>query len=282
MSTVTIVPIRLPTSQLTTLFNAGFSGYLVPLQLDEPAMRSHLVDNDIDLGVSRMAIVSDPVGFALIARRGSEAWVGGMGSVPDHRRRGIGERTLVTALEAAARDGAETAALEVLEHNAPAIALYEKLGFTVTRRLLVCRPDDLDPPQADWRSITVDAAHAWITAHRRSREPWQRDDTSLDHIRNGSQPPRRLTALAVPGAGAIAAAAICVMETAGVRVLQMAASDRTAAAELLRAVRSSLGGPLRLVNFPEDGTVGAALTDMGIAPDTIQFEMQLNLATPPV
>ncbi len=48
---------------------------------------------------------------------------------PDFRRRGIGE-ALVTELVAALHDrGSNCLALEVRASNAPAIALYEKLGF---------------------------------------------------------------------------------------------------------------------------------------------------------
>ena len=46
-----------------------------------------------------------------------------------YRRKGIARRLLSLALEAAARRGAEMAILEVRIANAPAIALYQTLGF---------------------------------------------------------------------------------------------------------------------------------------------------------
>ena len=49
---------------------------------------------------------------------------------PDHRRKGIAQ-ALVTALwEALKEQGNERLTLEVRASNAPAIALYEKMGFT--------------------------------------------------------------------------------------------------------------------------------------------------------
>ena len=48
---------------------------------------------------------------------------------PDARRAGIGGALLRTCLEQASEAGAERVLLEVREHNAPAIALYEKSGF---------------------------------------------------------------------------------------------------------------------------------------------------------
>ena len=48
---------------------------------------------------------------------------------PDHRRKGVGEK-LVTALEEALKEQESTClTLEVRASNAPAKALYEKLGF---------------------------------------------------------------------------------------------------------------------------------------------------------
>lgn len=46
------------------------------------------------------------------------------------RRLGIGKRLLRLSLEAAARNGVELAILEVRLSNAPAIALYQALGFS--------------------------------------------------------------------------------------------------------------------------------------------------------
>ncbi len=64
---------------------------------------------------------------------------------PDYRRMGIGEG-LVNALVAALNErGAARLALEVRASNAPAIALYEKLGFVVAGR----RPNYYRNPKED-------------------------------------------------------------------------------------------------------------------------------------
>lgn len=54
----------------------------------------------------------------------------GMGVASSHRRRGIGERLVTAALERSRAAGLERVELEVFRSNGPAIALYEKLGFT--------------------------------------------------------------------------------------------------------------------------------------------------------
>jgi ribosomal protein S18 acetylase RimI-like enzyme len=59
-------------------------------------------------------------------------WVGfrGIEVAPEHRRQGLGVAVVAALLEWGAERGATTAYLQVLGDNAPAIALYERLGFT--------------------------------------------------------------------------------------------------------------------------------------------------------
>lgn len=80
------------------------------------------------------------VGFAAV-RDGTVLGYGGMMTVvgegqitnvavdPSCRRMGIGEALLRALLAEAKRRGAEQVSLEVRVSNAPAVALYEKLGF---------------------------------------------------------------------------------------------------------------------------------------------------------
>ena len=48
---------------------------------------------------------------------------------PDHRRKGIGEKLIVALMKELKERDCVSLALEVRASNAPAIALYEKLGF---------------------------------------------------------------------------------------------------------------------------------------------------------
>ena len=49
---------------------------------------------------------------------------------PDYRRRGIAEKLIHALVSALGEKGSHGLSLEVRASNAPAIALYEKLGFT--------------------------------------------------------------------------------------------------------------------------------------------------------
>jgi GNAT superfamily N-acetyltransferase len=67
-------------------------------------------------------------GFAAYA----DDWVGfrGIEVAPGHRRQGLARTVMAALLEWGAEHGATTAYLQVLGHNAPALALYEGMGFT--------------------------------------------------------------------------------------------------------------------------------------------------------
>ena len=56
----------------------------------------------------------------------------GMWVDPSARGRGVGERLVQTVLDAAAQQGLRRVLLEVAHENAPARALYERMGFRAT------------------------------------------------------------------------------------------------------------------------------------------------------
>lgn len=65
-----------------------------------------------------------------------EAWVYNVTVLPDYRGRGLG-RTLMEHAERLARErGHPSLGLMVSRHNAPARALYERLGFRITNHVM--------------------------------------------------------------------------------------------------------------------------------------------------
>ena len=170
---------ELEPADLRALFNAGYSDYVVPLRFSEAVFREHVVSHGIDLSCSRVLMLDRPAAFALIARRGAEGWVGGMGTVPAERRRGLGERALRAGIEAAVAAGCHALWLEVIDSNQPAIGLYGKLGFEIVRDVLVWSLAPTAKPPPPPRPVAVATAHAWIAANRGAREPWQRSDETV-------------------------------------------------------------------------------------------------------
>ncbi len=255
--------------RLLEVFNAGFSDYLVPLQLDEGTLRTHLRENDIALDRSPVAVDEEPVAFALLGIRGPDAWIGGMATTPAHRRQGLARRMLDAAIDSAAEAGCETVWLEVVDRNAAAVALYRARGFAAGRDLGVWSLPAAGGAGA--REVDERDAHDWIAAHREEREPWQRADGTLDRLREAGA---ALRGLLLERSGEIAGAVVCRDATA-VSVLQLAAVDDEAADALLGAAAN--GRPLHVTNAPADGRVSRVLERRGASVIARQHEMRLAL-----
>jgi ribosomal protein S18 acetylase RimI-like enzyme len=257
---------------LTRLFNQGFSDYVITISLDEIGFRHHVDDYDIDLGASRAVIDEEPVSFALIGRRDTEAWIGGMGTVPSHRRLGLGERAVTAAIEAAFARGCRHVWLEVLEDNQAAFALFFKLGFQLQRDLIAWSlPANAEAAQSE-PAADLEATRAWIAANRPSREPWQRAAATLDRLLARGV---ALRGVVVRSGGEIAAAVVYRDDEHSVAVLQIVAADEGCAARALTA--AAAGRPLRLTNVPIDEPVSHALERLGARQVARQHELRLTL-----
>jgi GNAT superfamily N-acetyltransferase len=271
---VTLLPATaLDLPALAKLFSACFSDYVVPMHMDERALREHVEINGVDLGCSRVVVEERPAAFALIARRGAAAWVGGMGTLATHRRRGLGRCALLAGIETARDQGCTEVWLEVIDSNQAAARLYGELGFEVQRELTVwfLSAAGTDPPPV--RPIGPDAARLWIATYRRSREPWQRADESLANMRARGI---ALRGLVVERGGSVTAAVVFRDDQDKVSVLQIAGADETSAADAL--IGASEGRrDLRLANVPVGEVPSRALRSLGAQAVVTQHEMRLRL-----
>lgn len=263
---------ELPANALVDLFNAGYSDYLLPMRFTADAFAEHIAANDIDLECSYVALDDEPAALALIGRRDGSGWVGGMGTAPRYRRRGLGEKALAAGLAALGERGANVAWLEVIDENERAVALYEKLGFEVVRDLVVWSlpANEAAPPTS--RTIDASSAHAWIRANRPAREPWQRADESVAAIATRGA---ALRGLAVDREGQAVGTALLRDDAPAVEALQVVAADEQAAAELLLA--AAAGRELRFRNVPEDAPASLALERLGARRIATQHELRLTL-----
>lgn len=92
-----------------------------------------------------------PSGFVLVRLGGGEAEIITIAVDPDCRRAGLGRALMTRAGAEALARGAEIVFLEVAEDNAPAIALYERLGFAAVGR----RPAYYDRPDGKVAAISM-------------------------------------------------------------------------------------------------------------------------------
>ncbi len=217
---------------------------------------------DYDLAASRVAVgEAGPVGPCMLARRGEDGWIGGVGVSLPARRTGVGEELMRAALAEARALGLRRVWLEVLIQNEPAIRLYEKLGFARVRDLEVWAL-----PGAPAHSLLgyAGTAHAWIRGHRTTREPWQRADRTIANL-------SELDGL-VHDEGA------AVVRCTGGRasILQLAAGSDDALEALLEAARG-LGESVSFLNLPTDDPAAAILERLGGLIDARQHELVLEL-----
>jgi ribosomal protein S18 acetylase RimI-like enzyme len=241
------------------LFNRGYEGYLIPFTLDETALRFMIEAYDLDRDASRLAYEDgERIGFGNLGVRGEDAWIGGVGVVPEARRRGIGE-TLMRALhdEAAARR-VRRVWLEVIDENDSARRLYERLGYATVREVEVWSlPASEEGGEA--HEVPAAEAHERVRELGREREPWQRADGTLTHFDD-------LRGLVTDdGATVFRVSSV-------VQPLQLAGGD---AETHLRTLRSL--GNVSVLNLPVDDPAAPALRSLGATVAVRQREMLLEL-----
>lgn len=117
--------------------NRVFEHYLVPIAFSAEQLHLHIAYNDVDTSLSPLWYGEDGsvIAAALLGVRGKRGWIGGFGIAPEHRGRGYARELVEHMLSRARERGLQSIALEVLSENTPAIRVYERAGFEVTRRL---------------------------------------------------------------------------------------------------------------------------------------------------
>jgi hypothetical protein len=168
-------------------------------------------------------------------------------------------------LDQARAAGAREMALEVIVENAPAIALYEKLGFARTRELEVLSLA-AGTESSDARETDLGEGLRVVAATRGGPEPWQRADETVANLSRRGSTPRALTV--------DAAAAVFSQDGDRVSLLQ-AAGNAAGLRELAAQLRSR--GTVSALNFPTGEPVAAALREAGATVRLRQYEMVLRL-----
>jgi ribosomal protein S18 acetylase RimI-like enzyme len=143
-------------AEVAAALGRAFAGYIVPLNFTAEAYERRFRAEDLDPYASRVYEWEGAeregvaAGVMLIARRGWSSRIAAMGLAPELRGGGVGRRLLGETIAEARARGERAMMLEVIEGNAPAVALYTKLGFRPRRRLVGYRwevqiPEPSDP-----------------------------------------------------------------------------------------------------------------------------------------
>jgi GNAT superfamily N-acetyltransferase len=245
----------LSVAERAELFTAAYEGYVVPMKIDETALAWMEQKFDFDLDGSRIAYRDgEPIGLANLAVRGRDAWIGGVGVVAPARRAGVGEALMRAVHEEARSREVERVWLEVIDSNAGARSLYEKLGYEVVQDVEVWT---LPPADGDHAGREVPPAEAKAQLPER-HEPWQRADGTLAHYDDV----RGL----VTDTGAML---FCVRSSAQ---LQQYAGEPE---PLLRTLRTF--GDVYVLNLPADDPATSVLRELAGSVVLRQHEMLLEL-----
>jgi ribosomal protein S18 acetylase RimI-like enzyme len=130
--------------------NAAFAGHWGSLPMDEETWTSMVMDDEVNRrDLSFVAYEDDePIAICLTEvdpeDEPSKLYVQRVGTVPEHRRRGLATALLSRVLRAAAAAGLTSTALTVDEESRfDATALYARLGYRVTTRTISYALQDL-------------------------------------------------------------------------------------------------------------------------------------------
>ncbi|HSK03462.1 MAG TPA: GNAT family N-acetyltransferase [Kofleriaceae bacterium] len=255
---------------LAAAFNAAFSDYVVPMTITADGLAAMQRRRGYAADVSFGAYDGERlVGFVLTCVDGDRAYNSGTGVVPAHRGGGLGRR-LVDAVIASVR--ARSYALEVIETNEPAAALYRSAGFVERRRLQVwtyAPPGGAPAPEVgelaapDPGAIAADADHEL---------PWQ---NSLASLRRATEPYVAL--------GDARGAAIVFPGSADLPLLCVRRDARRGGlgTRLLAAAAARAGRPIRTMVDDRDAGIAGFLEAAGATRLVRQLEMVRELGGVP-
>jgi ribosomal protein S18 acetylase RimI-like enzyme len=161
--------------QIVDLLNQGFSDYFIPVELSVEVLLGMVWRDGLDLTSSRVAMRNgDPVGVALIARRGWSCRLAAMAIVPEARGCGVGTWVTGQLMDEARDRGERTLGLEVIEQNEPAVHIYWKQGFVIQRRLASFSRDGVDKEtEVELCEVDIREVARVVTAHGLPDLPWQ-------------------------------------------------------------------------------------------------------------
>ncbi|NTV64450.1 MAG: GNAT family N-acetyltransferase [Oscillochloris sp.] len=259
---------------LADLFTRSFEGYFYAGTTTADALAQRVRMEQIDLWFSLVMLADgEPIGVALLGRRGARAWCGGFGVVAAYRGMGL-SHTLTSEMLARARAAsAQRLSLEVLTRNERAIRTYQRAGLAITRRLLVLswRPgDDDDGHETPTLSEALpDQLLSHFAALHPAPAAWQRELAAL-LVGSGRR------GLALPGPDGPLAYALISGDASNTRIADLGARSADKALSLLRGLQAQARSLLS-VNEPAESPLTAAFYHAGFVVADEQHEMELML-----
>ena len=86
------------------------------------------------------------IGTVMAGYDGHRGWIYSVAVAPEHRRKGVGSRLVKFAERALAQKGCMKVNLQIMESNESVVAFYEKLGFSLEKRISMGKRIDENIP----------------------------------------------------------------------------------------------------------------------------------------
>ncbi|MEX0277025.1 MAG: GNAT family N-acetyltransferase [Ruegeria sp.] len=172
--------------ELLDVLNAAFSDYLIPMRHTDWSLAQMFRQRSFCRSSTIVAKAEGrPVSFWFIGRRDTQAFLVASGTRPEWRRRGLNEQIAQRVISGLKGQGASVLSLEVFRDNQAAVALYEKIGFVVKRKLDLYEipPSTLEPlpgvDTASWSDVSE-----MLQTHRDWQPSWLYENESLSAIQD--------------------------------------------------------------------------------------------------
>lgn len=164
-----------PLTTLVDVFNRSFKGYIAgDVHLTPQTLAALLARDGVDLGLSLIALQDEqPIGFALIARRGAASRLAAFGIVPEAQQQGIGKHFMESVIQQARERADRAMTLEVFEQNVRALRLYQSLGFSPLRRLMGYEGSHLQGEAGELAIVDVTLMAKHYLSWQADDLPWQ-------------------------------------------------------------------------------------------------------------
>lgn len=178
--------------ELADIYNQARVDYIIPMPMNARRMEEYVLHYDIVLEGSPVAIDPDdgqPNAIGMLGMRDDRGWITRLGVLPERRRHHTGQFLMQQMIDYARDQGCRLMQLEVIKGNEPAHHLFLKLGFELTRELMIIRrppgklPDALKPMDGVVvETVEEDEELAALLAEREPGASWVEETASLLNI----------------------------------------------------------------------------------------------------
>lgn len=261
-------------TQLAEMHNISFHGYFVPMTMSAEASAEFWRTNQIDANASVAMHDQDGafVGLARVGKRGTRGWCGGFGIAPEFRGTGASVLLSEQMVRVAREWRLKTLQLEVLTQNTRAFKLYEKVGFTTTRKLFGLELATTSLPAAtDMQVEAVPTERLLPELHKADRPCWGLEPTSILCMST--------EAFVASTSGGGVNSLIVQRGNGKIRILAALCQDELNDAAWATFLRRAAGEATGIIvyNEPENSPLLACYQRLGFTEFFSQYEMFLNL-----